>query len=133
MVSGRTRMIIVDDEPMMLAAWRKHLRDAKDLEVIAILERADDLERHIPDDRDPIVVLLDLSMPGRDPLGAVRDIGRSRPNCRVVIYTGHGDAGAVAQAYAAGAWGFLSKLTSPADIIGTVRAVARGQTAYQTI
>jgi DNA-binding NarL/FixJ family response regulator len=78
-------------------------------------------EEHHPD-----IVLMDISMPGRDGIAATSAIHARDPGQHVVIYTGSDQYGDVARAEDAGAVGYLHKdaLTSPdlADALHVLHA-----------
>lgn len=122
-------VIVVDDEPRLLAAWEKLLATQTDMVLLALLSSADGIEERLADVGD-VVVLLDLSMPGRDSLATVAGLRAERPRARVVVYSGYSDEGRVRSAFAAGAWGFVDKLEPPARILEIIRGVSRGETAF---
>ena len=70
----------------------------------------------------PDVVLIDLTMPGRDPLSAIRELKLSGSVCRVLVYSGHDDDETKASAMAAGADGVLGKDQAYEVVIGAIRA-----------
>lgn len=124
-----TAVIVVDDEPRLRTAWSNLLSKHEDFELLACLPTADELESHVPPDRE-VVVLMDLSMPGRDSLSAVSDLRRERELARVLIYSGYCDDETIRNAFAAGAWGFVDKLEPPLRILDLMRGIARGEPAF---
>jgi len=64
-------------------------------------------------------------MPGREPLDAVREIARSHPEVRSVVYSGYDDQATIDCALEAGARGFVSKHAEIEVFIDAVRKVAR--------
>jgi DNA-binding NarL/FixJ family response regulator len=72
-------------------------------------------------------VLMDIRMPGMDGLAATEILrGHDRPPEVIVLTTFDADEH-VLRALRAGASGFLLKDTSPAGIVGAIRAVAAGE------
>lgn len=122
------RILIVDDEPRLRASLERYVRSQSDMTVIGTLSNADALCSMVP--REASIVLLDLTMPGRDPLDAASQIQRERPECRVILYTGHNDPDTVQLGLACGAWGLVDKLTPPAEILQVIRRVASGETSF---
>ena len=76
----------------------------------------------------PDVVLMDVTMPELDGVGATREIRASLPNVRVVMLTMHADEDVLASAIRAGASGYLVKDCSTREIAEAVRMAASGET-----
>lgn len=121
-----TRVLLVDDDPLLRAGLRMMLGGAPDLRVVG--EAADGAQvpalvaRLTPD-----VVLMDIRMPATDGLTATEAL-RSRPGAPEVIILTTFDADVhVLRALRAGAAGFILKDTPPTEIVAAVRRVARGE------
>ena len=71
---------------------------------------------------------MDLSMPVMDGVTATKEIRDKLPETQVVVLTMHDDVGRTRQALDAGANGYLSKGSSFSEVLGTVEAVAAGET-----
>ena len=75
----------------------------------------------------PDLVLLDLSMPGLDGLGALPRLREAAPDCEVVVLTASGTEDNLLGAIRAGAAGYLLKSEPPERIVDFLRGVARGR------
>jgi len=75
----------------------------------------------------PDVVLVDLSMPRLDGVGATRRLLKAWPEARVVVLTSFSDRDRVLAAFDAGATGFLLKDSDPEDLVRGIEAAARGE------
>jgi DNA-binding NarL/FixJ family response regulator len=119
-------VLLADDQELVRSGLRLILTGEPDLEVVG--EAADGLaavalsRQHAPD-----VVLMDLQMPGLDGIGATRRIAAELPATRVVILTTFDRSRLVYDALTAGACGFLLKDTPSAQLVGGIRAAARGE------
>jgi DNA-binding NarL/FixJ family response regulator len=127
-----TRVLLVDDEPMVCAHLRSILESAADITVVdEAYDGAAAVEsviRHRPD-----VVLMDLRMPGVDGLTATTRITTlTRPPVVVALTTFDADE-YVMRALRAGAAGFLVKSTPPEDLINLVRVAADGHTVLSAV
>lgn len=69
------------------------------------------------------LVLLDLTMPGCDPLAELERLSASGSACKVLVMSGYDDPGTVEAARRAGAAGFVSKAAEPSRLMGAVRRV----------
>ncbi len=120
------RVLVVDDNADVLGALESRLRREPGLHLTGSLACADSLvetvKRLAPD-----VVLLDLDMPGREPLGALADLTREHPRTRVIILSGHVRRELIDRSVSAGAWGYLSKNDDFAGIAAAVRRVMEGE------
>jgi DNA-binding NarL/FixJ family response regulator len=76
------------------------------------------------EERQPDVVLLDLSMPVMDGLEALPEIQRAAPAARVVVLSGFDHSGLVAQALDLGAERYVTKGGDPAEILAAVAGQA---------
>lgn len=78
------------------------------------------------------VVLLDLSMPGRGGLEALHDIRRRKPAIPVLVLTVHSETQFVARAIKAGANGYVTKTTTPSEIVTAIRELIAGRPYFQS-
>lgn len=101
------------------------VRGQPDLEDVGTLDSADGLVEEVGRS-EPDIVVLDLTMPGRPPLDAIRVITERFVRCRVIAFSGYDDADTVAGALGAGARALISKHGDPSDIISAIRRVAAG-------
>jgi DNA-binding NarL/FixJ family response regulator len=119
------RVLVVDDHPAFRRALSSALSMVEDIEVageagggVAACEQADRLR--------PDAIVMDLSMPDLDGIGAMRRIHEARPGLPVVILTAHADAGVEREAREAGARGFLAKGTGLRDLVIVLHEAAQG-------
>ena len=75
----------------------------------------------------PDVIVMDVMMPKKDGVEACREIMESLPDTRVVMLTASTEADAVIEAVAAGATGYLQKVSGMDRILSAVRDVAAGE------
>lgn len=122
-----TRIVLVDDQPVVRSGFRVMLELAEDLKVVG--EAADgtgalDLVRRTR----PDVVLMDVRMPRMDGIEATRAIVADPhlEGVRVIVLTTFEIDDYVFGALRAGASGFLLKDIDAADLQRAVRTVANG-------
>jgi DNA-binding NarL/FixJ family response regulator len=121
-----TRVLIVDDDPLVRSALTLMLGGQGDVEVVgeagdghAGVELAGDLQ--------PDVVLMDIRMPRLNGLEATRRLHANPDPPRVIVLTTFDADEHVVGALAAGADGFLLKDTPPPVILDAIRKVAAGE------
>lgn len=118
------RVLMVDDEPGFRQAWERLIMRQTDMVWAGGLARADGLAGHA-NTLAADVILLDLTMPGEDPLRAMADLASNGSTARVIALSGWSDPAIARSALDAGAWAYVDKLTDPNDVLATVRRVAR--------
>jgi len=124
---GGTRVLIVDDQPLMRTGFRMILDAEPDLEVVG--EAADGWQAVEQAGRvRPDVVLMDIRMPRMDGVEATRQLAGpdATDPVRVLILTTFDLDEHVLSALRAGASGFLLKDAPPEDLVDAIRVVARG-------
>ncbi|SFU59018.1 two component transcriptional regulator, LuxR family [Methylobacterium sp. 174MFSha1.1] len=126
-----TRVVVVDDHPIVLQGARRLLEDAG-AEVrgaAGLPEGYRAILRHRPE-----VAVIDLAFPGRDlpgrDLAGLALIGRVRrraPATRVLVFSMHADPAIVARALAAGAVGYVLKDAPAGDLVRAYEQVRAGR------
>lgn len=124
--TAKMRLLLVDDQQLMLQALRVFVENEDDLEVVG--EASDGLVA-IQQARAlrPDVVVMDLQMPRMDGVEATRELLATVPDVKVVAVTAFSSQEYVIPALKAGASGYLVKDSSPADIIAGIRAAVAGE------
>ncbi|MGY1733948.1 response regulator [Geodermatophilus sp. SYSU D01045] len=123
-----TRVLLVDDEPLVRAGLSMVLEAQEDLTVVG---QAGDGAAAVGLTRElrPDVVVMDVRMPGVDGVEATRRIVAEELPGRVLVLTTFDLDEYAFAALRAGASGFLPKNAEPAELLRAVRAVARGDAA----
>lgn len=76
----------------------------------------------------PDIVILDVTMPERGGLHAIRDILKKSPETRILLLTMHEELAYMRTALSAGASGYVLKKSVDADLLSAIRAVYKGRT-----
>ena len=124
----RIRVLVVDDHQLVREGIRYCVASQPDLEVAGEAEGFDDAMTLLARERVDVVVL-DMRMPGVGGVDATRMIRSSYPSVRVLILTAFPDH--VAEAFNAGASGFVLKSARSEGLLAAIRSVYLGATVIQ--
>ncbi|WP_299731207.1 response regulator transcription factor [uncultured Tateyamaria sp.] len=121
-----TRVVIVDDHPMVAQGVQSVLEDHEGLEVVgtlgtgrAVIEQLEEL--------NPDVILMDLNMPGMGGLTATELVLEKRPGTRVLILSMHDSPEYISSALSHGAMGYILKDVPTDEIARAIETVMRGE------
>lgn len=123
----KIRVLCVDDSPDITTILGQCIGREPDMSSVGALCCADDLLMQVKKLR-PDVVLLDLTMPGKDPLevlGQLAEVQDAGELVRVIVFSGHDDQRVMKVASKAGACGFLSKHADVPVILDAIRGAAK--------
>lgn len=118
-------ILLVDDHPVVREGYRRLLERQAGFQVCAEAGDARSAyqayKQHAPD-----VVVMDIALPGASGIEAVRHIRQWDRNARILIFSMHLSAPVTLAAFEAGASGFVTKSSGPAELIRAVSGVASG-------
>ncbi len=120
-----TRVLIADDHALVRDGLRHILLSASGFEVAG---EASDGVTTIAMVRSTVadVLVLDLSMPGRNGVDLIKQIKEEKPALRILILTMHAEQQYAVRAFKAGASGYLTKESASAELVAAVTKVAAG-------
>lgn len=126
MASRLIRVIIVDDHAVVRKGISQILEATEDIIVTDEASSGDELLAKIQNYKYD-VVLLDISMPGKDGLITLREIKQNKPDLPVIIFTVYPEEQYAIRVLKAGAAGYINKQTEPQEIITAIRRVVEGK------
>ncbi|HEX6299947.1 MAG TPA: response regulator transcription factor [Acidimicrobiia bacterium] len=123
------RVLVVDDHKLFRDGLAALIDRADDTVVVGHAETGADALGRL-DEVDPDVILMDIMMPDMNGIEATRRIKADHPDVAVVMLTMLEDDDSLFAAMCAGAQGYVLKGADKADVLRTVRAVARGEALF---
>lgn len=118
------RVLLADDHRMLREAFARLLEPA--CTVVGAVE--DGLAMlHAARELAPDVVVLDISMPRLNGLDAARQLLRDQPHVKVIILTVNEDPALAAEAFRAGACGYLLKNSAGSELLQAIDEAMRGR------
>jgi len=122
------RILIADDHEVVRMGIRALLQQHAHLHVVAEAATGEEAVElallHKPD-----VVVMDVRMPGMLGVEACQKIVQQLPNTRVIMLTSYAEDELLFAAIRAGASGYVLKRIGSDDLIRTIEAVGRGESA----
>jgi DNA-binding NarL/FixJ family response regulator len=119
------RVLIVDDHTIFRSGLKRLFSDENDICVVDeasnSTEALDKIRKHELD-----LVLMDVSMAGRSGLEALESLRAEFPQLPVLMLSMYSEEQYAVVAMKAGANGYLSKDTEPAELIAAMRKIAAG-------
>jgi len=117
--------MLADDHTLLREGLRRLLEQAGDITVAGEARDGTEALRQLAL-RPWDLLVLDMSMPGRDGVGLIRQIKADFPKVPILVLTMHGEQQYAVQAIKAGAAGYLTKDSAADELVQAVRKVAAG-------
>lgn len=122
MTEKRIRVLVVDDHAVVREGYRRLLERQPDIEVVG--EAGDAASAYsLYRKTNADVVVMDISMPGRGGIDAIRQIRQLDSAARILVFSMHGSAAYAVQAIRAGARGYVTKSSASDLLVSAVRNV----------
>lgn len=123
--STMIRILIADDHAIVRAGLKQFIADEKDMVVAG--EAADGMETlTFVRNQECDVVLLDISMPGKNGIDTLRQLKRSRPELPVLILSAYSEQQFAVSLLRAGASGYINKESASEQLVAAIRTVVKG-------
>ncbi|MGC4032418.1 MAG: response regulator transcription factor [Tepidisphaeraceae bacterium] len=124
--TGKSRIVLVDDHPVLREGLARMLDDQVDFAVVGQAESAPDALR-VCRAQAPDLVVLDLSLGGTDGLELAKQLRELYPDLPVLVLSQHDETLYAERAIRAGAMGYVMKQESPDRVMEAMRSVLAGR------
>ncbi len=125
---GKIRILIADDHAIVREGLKTLIESEADMVLAG--EASDGVELvSLARDLQPDVILVDLMMPRKSGLEAIREIMNEKPDARILVLTSFADDDKVFPAVKAGALGYLLKDSSPEQLVTAIQDVYKGESS----
>jgi DNA-binding NarL/FixJ family response regulator len=108
----KVRILIADDHPIVREGYKKILMDMPDMVVSDEAANGQEV-LNLVRKKDYDLILLDISMPGRNGLEILKDLKEEKPKLPVMILSIYPEEQYAVRAFRAGASGYLTKASAP--------------------
>jgi DNA-binding NarL/FixJ family response regulator len=125
-VPAVTRILVADDHPIVRSGLTKVLDAQPDMKVVAEAEDgADAVKKALAEDVH--LAILDVSMPKTTGIQAAIELGKRKPEVKVLMLSMYDSEQFLFESLKAGASGYVLKSDADQDIVEAVRRTMRGQ------
>jgi DNA-binding NarL/FixJ family response regulator len=121
----KSRILIADDHPIVREGYKKILMSQPDMDVTGEAGNGQEVLDLIQK-KDFDLILLDISMPGRSGLEILKELKGQKPHLPVMILSIYPEEQYAVRAFRDGASGYLTKASTPKELISAIRKVSQG-------
>ncbi len=126
------RILIVDDHSVVRRGLLNLLEDEPDIKIVGEAADGDEALAMLPDVL-PDMMLLDITMPRMSGIEVTKEVTRSFPSVRILVFSMHNNPDYILNAVQNGAAGYLLKDTDQEEILRAIRTVHTGELYYPPI
>ena len=123
-VKSATRILIVDDHPMILSGCRSLFASDGSVKIDEARDAKSGHRAYVT--RKPDVTVIDINLPDVSGFELMRRIRKEDPDAKIIMFSMNDDPAFVVRAVEMGAQGYVSKGDDPRTLVKAVRKVAAG-------
>jgi len=124
-------ILIADDHTIVRKGLIELVEDTGEIKVVSEAKNSAEVI-HLLSENSYDVVVLDISMPGRSGLEALKEIKKIKPKLPVLILSMHPEEQYAVRVIKAGASGYLNKDSAPEELINAIKTIAGGRKYIST-
>jgi DNA-binding NarL/FixJ family response regulator len=120
------KILLVDDHTIVRKGIRQLLDDTSDIQVAGEAKNAEEMFNML-NEREYDIVVLDISLPGRSGVDALKQLKTIKPTLPVLILSMHPESQYALRVMKSGASGYLTKESAPEELINAIRKINKGK------
>jgi two-component system response regulator DesR len=122
------RIVIAEDQGMLLGALSSLLNMEDDMEVVGLAKNGEEAVRLV-DELKPDICIMDIEMPMKTGLDAAEELN-GKTDCKIIILTTFARPGYFDRARKAGVRGYLLKDSPIEELVNAIRVIMEGRRIY---
>jgi DNA-binding NarL/FixJ family response regulator len=126
MASRPSRILIVDDHPVVRHGIKALVDEQTDLEVCATAASMSEAKRQL-DLHRPDLMVVDITLPDGSGVDLVKQVRSTHPELKILVSSVHDDVLYAERCLKAGALGYINKREAADEIIAAIRRVLSGR------
>ncbi len=119
------KILIADDHSIVREGLKQIVAEEKDMLVAGEAKEASEIFSLVENNHFDIAVI-DISMPGRSGLDALKDLKKIKPGLPVLILSMFSEDQYGLRALKAGASGYMKKASAPNELVSAIRTIVAG-------
>jgi len=119
------KILIVDDHAVVRKGIKQILSEENEVSVLGEASNSDELMKLLYEN-DWDIIILDITLPGKNGLDLLIEIKKRKPDTKVLILTMHPEEEIAIRALKTGASGFLNKDSVPAELTNAIKKIISG-------
>jgi len=119
------KILIVDDHAIVREGLKQIVAEENDMVVSGEAKDSSELFTLVKDSHFDIAII-DISMPGRSGLDALKDLKKTKPDLPVLILSMFSEEQYGLRAIKAGAAGYMKKVSAPNELVSAIRNIVKG-------
>jgi two-component system invasion response regulator UvrY len=119
------KILVADDHAIVREGLKQIVAEETDMKVVGEASNANELFDLI-EKEDWDIVVLDINMPGKSGLEALKEMKTLYPKIPVLILSMFGEDQYGLRAMKAGASGYLKKVSAPTELVSAIRKIVSG-------
>jgi len=119
------RLIIADDHTLVRKGLKQLILESPDISVVDEAKDGREVIKKLETSQYDMV-LMDISLPGRSGLDVLKQIKEFKPDLPVLMLSMHPEEQYAVRSIRAGASGYLTKESAPAELLSAIHKVAAG-------
>ncbi len=124
-MNGKKKILVADDHAVVRKGIRHILSETTDMIVAGEAANGYEVNEKVENEEFD-VVLLDISLPGKNGIETLKEIKRKKPKLPVLILSIYPEDQYALRALKAGASGYLTKDSAPEELIEALKKILRG-------
>lgn len=120
------KIILADDHAIVREGLKHILMDTPDINVKGEASTDQELLNKVSNNNYDLVIL-DISLPGRNGIDLLKDLKRIKPNLPVLILSMFPEEQYAFRSLRAGASGYLTKESAPEELVNAIRKAVKGR------
>ncbi|KGR76028.1 response regulator transcription factor [Ureibacillus manganicus] len=123
------RIVIAEDQGMLLGAMKSLLNMEEDMEVVGLAKNGEEAI-HLVEQLQPDICIMDIEMPVKTGLDAAEHLYSTQSECKIIILTTFARPGYFERARKAGVKGYLLKDSPIEELVQSIRTIIGGKRIY---